>query len=33
MDSVFGMGDVKVTAPITEEYYINQILWWIVFNT
>ena len=30
---VFVTGDVKVTAPILVEYYIKQILQWIIFTT
>ena len=30
---VFVTVDVKVTTPITEEDYTDQILWWIGFTT
>ena len=33
MAYVFVAGDVKVTAPITEEGYIKKILWCVVLNT
>ena len=29
----FVTGNIKMTAPIKEEYYINKILRWIGFNT
>ena len=30
---VFVMSDVKVTTPITEEIFNNQIIRWVVFTT